>query len=86
MACPLSQEAEVMKTAALKWKQDGYLYFAHAREGMYMIEQRRKRYIVTLTLSGAAGRGADQDMGTYASLALAKKSAERDHRALSKLD
>jgi hypothetical protein len=75
-----------MKLEPLKWKQDGYLYFAHAREGMYMIEQLRKKYIVTLTLSGAAGRGADQEMGSFASLALAKRSAERDHRVLSKLD
>jgi hypothetical protein len=74
------------RVTPLKWKQDGYLHFAHAREGMYTIEQHRKRYIVTLTLSGASGRGADQDMGSYASLALAKKSAERDHKALSKLD
>jgi hypothetical protein len=75
------------KAAPLKWKQDGYLHFAHAREGMYTIEQHRKRFIVTLTLeNGSVMRGDEQQMGTYASLALAKKSAEQDHRALSKLD
>jgi len=68
----------------LKWKQDGYLHFAHARYGMWMIEQRRGRFIVTLDLSGT--RDATQDMGNYRSLALAKTGANRDHKALDKLE
>jgi hypothetical protein len=77
----------MMKVAPLKWKQDGYLHFAHAREGMYTIEQRRSRFIVTLSLENdSVMRGDEQQMGVYLSLTLAKKSAERDHQALSKLD
>ena len=74
------------RATTLSWKQDGYLHFAHAREGMYMIEQHRGRFIVTFTLSGTSGAGADQEMGVYKTLALAKAGAQRDHRALSKLD
>lgn len=70
---------------SLRWKQDGYLHFAHAREGMYMIEQHRGRFIVTLDLAGAARGGAEQDMGSYRSLASAKAGAQRDHRVLEKL-
>lgn len=68
----------------LAWRQDGYLHFAHAKEGMYTVEQRRGRFIVTLSLEGA--HTGEQEMGWYASLAKAKAGAQRDHRALEKLD
>lgn len=70
-----------MRRLPLTWKQDGYLHFAHANEGMYTIEQRRGRFLVTLDLSGS-----EQDMGWYFSLAKAKAGAQRDHRQLEKLD
>lgn len=66
----------------MKWKQDGYLHFAHGPEGMWTIEQRRGRFYVTLTLAGAHHDGADQDMGSYKTLAKAKAGAHRDHRAM----
>lgn len=74
-------------TAPLRWKQDGYLHFAHAKEGMYVIEQHRGRFILTLTLAGTLNRaGTEQDMGFYRSLAKAKVGAQRDHRVLERLD
>jgi hypothetical protein len=62
--------------SSLTWKQDGYLYFAHAKEGMYTIEQRAGQFLVTLMLDGTT---TDQDMGSYLSLAKAKAGAGRDH-------
>jgi hypothetical protein len=69
---------------ALVWKQDGYLHFAHARYGMWTIEQDRRKFIVTLDLKGT--RDATQEMGTYCSLALAKTGVKKDHRELDRLD
>ena len=75
-----------VRVAPLAWKQDGYLHFAHAKEGMYMLEQRRGKFIATLDLAGAHHSGAEQIMGTYSSSAKAKAALEKDHRAMSKLE
>mgnify|MGYP001604298897 CR=1 FL=1 len=68
----------------LKWKQDGELHFAHASYGMWMIEQRRGRFLITLTLKGT--RDADQDYGYSTRLAGAKRDVDQAHRALSELE
>lgn len=67
----------------LKWKQDGELHFAHVDYGMYMIEQRRGEFTMTLTLKGTS---SEQDLGSVAKLAKAKSEIEKTHRALSKLE
>ena len=64
----------------MKWKQDGYLHFAHGPEGMWTIEQQRGRFLVTLDLTGT--RGATQDMGSYKTLKLAKAVAQKAHRII----
>lgn len=66
----------------LRWKQDGYLYFAHGVEGMYAIEQKRKRYILTLDLADIPVGSGTQDMGTWPSLAKAQAEAQKAHRAM----
>jgi hypothetical protein len=70
----------------LTWKQDGYLHFSHAPEGMYTIEQRSvirrgSKFIVTLDLKGSAPGGSTQEMGVYRTLAKAKAGAQKDHRS-----
>lgn len=70
----------------LRWKQDGYLHFAHSKIGMWTIEQCRGKFLLTLGLAGLSSAVPDQDMGSHSSLAKAKAQAERDDRALSKLD
>jgi hypothetical protein len=75
-----------VRVAPLAWKQEGYLHFAHAKEGMYILEQRRGKFIATLDLAGAHRGGAEQIMGTYPSSAKAKAALEKDHRAMNKLN
>lgn len=70
----------------LRFKQDGYLHFAHSPRGMWMIEQRRGQFIVTLSLQGAARGGEDQEMGSYPSLKKAVSEASRADRELAKQD
>lgn len=69
-------------TSKLKWRQDGYLHFAHEITGHWVIEQLRGRYILTLDLPGTCD--ATQDMGTYPSLAKAKTAAQSKHRILNR--
>lgn len=61
----------------LKWRQDGALHFAHTDYGMYMIEQSRGRFLMTLTLKGIPG---EQDLEAASSLARAKKEVEKMHK------
>lgn len=65
-----------------KWKQDGYLHFAHGPEGMWTIEQHRGRFLLSLDLPGAHRGGAGQDFGAHATLKKAKAEAWRAHRSL----
>jgi hypothetical protein len=69
-----------MSAGKLTWKQDGYLHFAHAEEGMWTIEQHRGRFLVTLDLKGT--RGATQDMGSYKTMKVAKAIAQQAHRVI----
>jgi predicted aconitase len=66
----------------LKWRQDGELHFAHTDYGMYMIEQRRGEFIMSLTLKGAG----EQDLGTVGKLVKAKSEIAKTHKALAKLE
>ena len=73
------------RTEPLNWKWNDGFYFAHPYYGMWTIEQRRGRFIVSLDLRGAH-HSATQTMGNYTTAARAKAAAARDHRALVKLD
>jgi hypothetical protein len=64
----------------LKWKQDGYLHFAHSELGMWMIEQMRGKFILTLTVNRN-----EQDFGKYSSLSKAKAYAAKSNKILMKL-
>lgn len=72
----------------LTWKWSDGFYFAHAKEGMWAIEQSRGKFILTLTLelAGAHRAGRQQDMGEFKSSALAKKEAQRAHRLLERAE
>jgi len=74
-----------MRTVPLKWKQDGYLWFAHEHYGMWTIELRRRRYILTLNLrlpKGVPWEAGYQDVGSYPTLKKAQAEAGRSHRVL----
>lgn len=70
----------------LTWKWSDGFYFAHAKEGMWAIEQSRGKFILTLELTGAHRAGRQQDMGEFKSSALAKKEAQRAHRLLERAE
>lgn len=65
---------------SLKWKQDGYHYFAHGADGMYIIEQRRGEFKLSIMLAAEDPLAKPHDMGTFVTSAAAKKCAERDHK------
>jgi hypothetical protein len=67
---------------SLRWRQDGYLYFAHTGYGMWTIEQRRGRFEISLTLRNAVG---DQDFGSRKSLASAKREVEKADKSFALL-
>ena len=69
----------------LAWRFNDGFYFAHTTYGHFTLEQSHGKFCVKFNPVGSAGETNEQDMGTYKTLALAKASAARDHRALSKL-
>ena len=69
----------------LKWKFDQGLHFAHAPEGHWTIEQLRGRFLVTLKIKGTISSAPEQDMGSYKSLAMAKKVATHASRKIRTL-
>jgi len=66
----------------LKWKWDNGFYFAHAPSGMWTIEQRRGRFLLTLDLPNT--RNATQDIGNYTTSAKAKAAAGKAHRIITR--
>jgi hypothetical protein len=61
--------------STLTWKDHGYIFTAHSKEGMWTIDKRYD-FHVTLMLDGTT---TEQAFGSYPSLAKAKAGAERDH-------
>lgn len=68
--------------APMSWRQDGELHFSHTPVGMWMIEQHRRRFKLTLDLKDT--RDATQEMGVYSSLSAAKTAAQRNDRVFQK--
>lgn len=74
-----------MSPSPLKWRQDGYLWFAHAPYGMWMIELRRGWYFLRLDLDVPRSNhriGGYQDFGTHKRLRAAMQEAGRANRQL----
>ena len=79
------------RATQLSWRESDGFSFAHAREGMWSVEQRSvvgrgSRLYVTLRLAGAHRDGADQDHGWHSTRAKAKAAAQKAHRMLERLD
>lgn len=72
--------------SVLTWKWSGGFYFAHAKEGMWTIEQSRGKFILTFNLAQASFAAGRQDMGEFKSSALAKKAAQRAHRLFERAE
>lgn len=70
----------------LTWKWSNGFYFAHAKEGMWAIEQSRGKFILTLDLAGAHRSGIRQDMGTFTSSRLTKREAQKAHRIFERAE
>lgn len=68
----------------LSWRQDGDLHFAHSKVGFYVIQQLRRRYILTLDLKGTKQGEATQDLGEHKTLAKAKSEANKTDRVVLK--
>jgi len=68
----------------LVWKFDDGFHFAHSAAGMWTIEQRRGRFLLSLDLPNThdATHDATQDVGNYTTSAKAKSAAQRHNRII----
>ena len=70
----------------LTWRWSNGFYFAHAKEGMWAIEQSRGEFILTLDLTGTHCSGSRQDMGAFTSSPIAKREAQKAHRLFERAE